>query len=89
VKELETSVEVSIDQALCRGDCVCELICPQVFVLDEDGIAYATEGELRLEGPKGWARVPAGLESQAMDAVNECPTQAISVRDAEADADRA
>lgn len=76
-------MEVSIDQAVCRGDCVCELICPQVFVLDEEGIAYATEKGVRLEGPDGWAQVPSGLEGQAMDAVNECPTQAISVRNAE------
>jgi len=76
-------VEVSIDQAVCRGDCVCELICPQVFVLDEDGIAYVTENGVRFEGPEGWAKVPAGLEAQVMDAVNECPTQAISARGVE------
>ena len=75
-------MEVSIDQALCRGDCICELICPQVFVLDDDGIAYvAIDGaQVQPGGPQTWALVPERLEGQALDAVRECPAQAIFVR---------
>jgi ferredoxin len=73
-------MEVSLDQRRCRGDCICELICPKVFVLDEGGIAHVTQGGTSLEGPDSWAKVPAELESQVMDAVAECPEQAIAVR---------
>jgi ferredoxin len=79
-------VKVSLDQSLCRGDCICEQICPQVFVLDEDGIAYVSEGGAPVNpgGPDQWAKVPAGLESMVLDAAAECPTQAIFVKVGEA-----
>jgi ferredoxin len=73
-------VEVSLDQVRCRGDCICELICPQIFVLDEGGIAYVTENGSRLEGPEGWAKVPRDLEPLVLDAASECPERAIFVR---------
>ncbi len=79
-------MKVSLDQSLCRGDCICEQICPQVFVLDEDGIAYVSEGGAPVNpgGPDRWAKVPASLESMVLDAAAECPTQAIFVNDGEA-----
>lgn len=80
-------MEVSLDQTLCRGDCICELICRQVFVLDEGGIAYVTENGVPLEGPERWAKVPDGLESLVLDAARECPAQAIFLRGAEAEMD--
>lgn len=73
-------MEVSLDQRRCRGDCICELICPKIFVLDEEGIAHVTQAGMPLEGPDAWATIPAELESQVMDAVAECPEQAIAVR---------
>lgn len=79
-------MEVSIDQRLCRGDCICEVICPRVFVLDDAGIAHATENGAMLEGPDGWAKVPAELEAAVGDAVKECPEQAISLRNGAAEA---
>lgn len=72
-------MEVSIDQTLCRGDCICELICPQVFVLDDEGIAHVSTDEVLLDS-EVWATVPEGIEAQVLDATNECPAQAISVR---------
>ena len=82
----ESSVRVSLDQSLCRGDCICEQICPEVFVLDEDGIAYVSEGGVPVNpgGPDRWAQVPGGLESMVLDAAEECPTQAIFVQNGEA-----
>ena len=76
-------MEVSLDQKLCRGDCICEQICPQVFELDEGGIAYATQQGVRKEGPDSWAHVPAELEDQVRDAAAECPERAIFLRDSE------
>jgi len=78
-------VKVSLDQTLCRGDCICELICPQVFVLDAGGIAFVTENAIPLEGPGGWAKVPSGLEGAVLDAARECPAQAIFIRNSEGD----
>jgi len=72
-------MEVSIDQTLCRGDCICELICPQVFVLDDEGIAHVSADEVLLDSDV-WATVPDGTEAEVMDAAKECPAQAISVR---------
>ena len=38
-------MRISIDQEKCQGDCICEVICPEVFVLDDAGIAWvATDG---------------------------------------------
>lgn len=76
-------MRVSIDQSLCRGDCICEQICPAVFVLDDGGIAHVTEGGAVLDGSRGWASVPAGQEAAVLDAAAECPTQAIFVQDEE------
>jgi ferredoxin len=75
-------MEVSLDQALCRGDCICSEICPQVFVLDEEGIAYVVAGGAPVNpgGPDRWAPVPPGLEPAVQDAAGECPTGAILVR---------
>lgn len=75
-----SSVLVSLDQALCRGDCICELICPEVFVLDEGGIAHVIRDGVPLEGPASWAAVPEGLESAVLDAARKCPAQAIFAR---------
>jgi ferredoxin len=74
-------VRVSIDQTLCRGDCICEQICPAVFVLDDGGIAHVSEGGTLLEGPASWTTIPPGEESAVLDAAAECPTQAIFVQD--------
>jgi ferredoxin len=82
------SLQVSLDQVLCRGDCICSEICPQVFVLDDDGIAYvvADGAPVKPGGPDRWVEVPEGLESLVQDAARECPTEAISVRAHEAGA---
>ena len=76
-------MKVSIDQSLCRGDCICEQICPQVFVLDAGGIAHVSEAGALLDGPGGWASVPAGEEPAVLDAAGECPTEAIFVSEEE------
>ena len=81
-------MEVSLDQVLCRGDCICSEICPQVFVLDDDGIAYVVSDGRPVNpgGPDRWAAVPAGLEPMAQDAARECPTGAILIRGGAEDA---
>ena len=76
-------MKVSIDQAACQGDCICEVICPQVFVLDETGIAWVAESGavLAVGGPDTFASVPGELEDDVRDAVVQCPTQCMRVQD--------
>ena len=38
-------MNVWIDQDLCTGDGLCEEICPAVFTLLDDGLAYVKQGD--------------------------------------------
>lgn len=49
----------------CCGYGICADICPDVFKLDEQGFAY-------VDGP-----VPAAFEATALEALAECPEEAI------------
>ena len=75
-------MRISIDQVRCQGDCICEIICPEVFVLDAAGIAHVAEDGVAVQpgGPDAFARVPAELEPQVRDAVEQCPTQCIAMQ---------
>jgi ferredoxin len=72
-------VRVSIDQRACQGDCICSIICPDVFVLDETGIAWPAENgqPIGTGGPEGFASVPDEYEDDVRDAAEQCPTQCI------------
>ena len=75
-------MKVWIDQDLCTGDGLCEEICPQVFVLLGDGLAYVKEGERVLSDPggaSGIAVVPADFEDAVREAAEECPGECIFV----------
>ena len=48
-------MKVWIDQDLCTGDGICEEICPEVFTLLDDGLAYVKEGDKVFSNP-GWRR---------------------------------
>lgn len=56
----------TIDPGLCIGDGICEDICPEVFELREDGLAYVIDDE---PAESLWAKVE--------EATRECPTDAI------------
>jgi ferredoxin len=56
------TVNVFVDETLCQGHARCNLICPEVFGLDEDGFAAVLTPQ-----------VPAAVR----DAVLNCPEQAI------------
>ncbi|MDA8297518.1 MAG: ferredoxin [Actinomycetota bacterium] len=73
-------MKVWIDQSLCTGDGLCEEICPQVFTLLDDGLAYVKAGERVLSDPGGassLANVPEGLEDAVREAAEECPGECI------------
>jgi ferredoxin len=65
-------MKVWIDQDLCTGDGLCEEICPSVFTLLDDGLAYVKQGE-------GLALVPAGMEDAVTEASEECPGECIFI----------
>ncbi len=56
----------------CIGDGICEEICPEVFELRDDGLAYVID-----EDP------PENLNDKIEESVEECPTSAIIIEDAE------
>jgi ferredoxin len=75
-------MKVWIDQDLCTGDGLCEEICPDVFTLQDDGIAYVKQDGIVCDNPGGSAQkaqVPAGLEDAVKEASGECPGECIFV----------
>ncbi|HZU79456.1 MAG TPA: ferredoxin [Acidimicrobiales bacterium] len=75
-------MKVWIDQDLCTGDGLCEEICPQVFTLLDDGLAYVKEGDRVLNDPggsTGLAAVPEGYEDAVAEAAEECPGECIFI----------
>lgn len=77
-------MKVWIDQDLCTGDGLCEEICPQVFTLLDDGLAYVKEGDRILNDPggsNGVAAVPEGYEDAVAEAAEECPGECIFISD--------
>jgi len=75
-------MKVWIDQDLCTGDGLCEEICPSVFTLLDDGLAYVKQGDDVLSSPggaEGLASVPAGMEDAVVEASEECPGECIFI----------
>jgi ferredoxin len=75
-------VKVSIDQRACQGDCICSIICPDVFVLDETGLAWvAADGVTQLPGGPGFfVTVPRRYQDDVQDAAEQCPTSCIRLQ---------
>jgi ferredoxin len=74
-------MKVWIDQDLCTGDGLCEEICPDVFTLLDDGLAYVKDGSA-VKNPGGAsnpAAVPANLEDAVVEASEECPGECIFI----------
>jgi len=79
---MEARMKVWIDQDLCTGDGLCEEICPSVFTLLDDGLAYVKQGDDVLSTPggaEGLAIVPAGMEDAVVEAAEECPGECIFI----------
>jgi ferredoxin len=75
-------MKVWIDQDLCTGDGLCEEICPSMFTLLDDGLAYVKKDGAAQNNPGGAAGVvdvPADLEDAVVEASEECPGECIFV----------
>ncbi|NMB08784.1 MAG: ferredoxin [Tissierellia bacterium] len=57
-----------VDKDLCIGCELCTSICPEVFSMDDDGLAVAIDEEL-----------DENLIESAKEAEESCPTEAITV----------
>ena len=72
----DATIRVWIDQDLCTGDGLCEDLCPDVFVILEDGIAYVREGDTIMNDPgglTGLARAAPHDEHAVIAAASTCP----------------
>jgi ferredoxin len=84
--------KVWIDQDLCTGDGLCVEICPAIFEMHDDGLAYVKEagwpnlfgpdgqgGDPKLKMADGMANVPEELLEDTIEAADECPGECIFV----------
>lgn len=75
-------MKVWIDQDLCTGDGLCEEICPSVFTLLDDGLAYVKQGDKVLNSPggaNGVAEVPDDVVDAVIEASEVCPGECIFI----------
>ena len=63
-------MRAKINHDECIGDGICEEICPEVFELRDDGLAYVINEEPEED-----------LDDKIEEAVEECPTSAISIEE--------
>jgi ferredoxin len=61
-------MKATIDRDGCIGCGVCADICEEVFQMADDGLAEVIVDE-----------IPAGLEADAQEARDNCPTEVISI----------
>jgi len=61
-------MRITVDPDRCEGHARCWGICPEVFGLDDEGLAPVVQHE-----------VPPELEGKVRDAVRNCPERAIEV----------
>jgi ferredoxin len=67
------SIEVVVDEFVCIGSGSCVRMAPNVFALDDEGVAHVTDPA-------------AGTAAEIQRAARACPTAAISVSEAAAGA---
>jgi len=87
------SLKVWIDQDLCTGDGLCVEVCPALFDMHEDGLAYVKEkpwptvygpdgapvGDPALQMAEGTADVPDEEADACIEAAEECPGECIFI----------
>lgn len=61
-------MKATVDQELCIGCGVCESVCPEVFQMNDEGLAEAIKGEIEQ-----------AVMEEAKQAQTECPVEAITI----------
>ena len=87
-------MKVWIDQDLCTGDGICAEICPDIFEMADDGLAYVKEehwptmygpdgapkgGDPSLKVPEGTAAVSEALLEAVIESAEEYPGECILI----------
>ena len=74
-------MKVWIEQDLCTGDGLCAEIAPDVFVMEDDGLAYVAEAGVRIpgEGADALASVPDGQIDAVIESADDCPGECIFI----------
>ena len=57
-----------VDKDRCIGCGLCPAVCPEIFQMEDDGKAVASDDE-----------IPEDLQSSAHEAAEQCPVDAIAV----------
>jgi len=65
-------MKATVDESLCSECGVCVDTCPEVFEIGDDGLAT-----VHVE------TVPSDAEDACRDAAEQCPTEAITITEAE------
>ena len=72
-------MKVWIDQDLCTGDGICAEICPPIFDMGADGLAYVKEEHWKsLAGPDGGSGDPVYKMADGMASVADELAEAVS-----------
>ena len=87
-----SNMKVWIDQDLCTGDGICVEICPDIFGMHVDGLAYVKEvawksiigpdggrGDPPLKMAEGTASVPEEHVEATIESAEECPGECIFI----------
>tara|TARA_R100001463_G_scaffold15818_12_gene41191 strand:+ start:5800 stop:6081 length:282 start_codon:yes stop_codon:yes gene_type:complete len=89
-----SNIKVWIDQDLCTGDGLCAEICPSIFEMADDGLAYVKEvswptiysedgktasSEPLLQMAEGTASVPEDILEDVIESADECPGECIFI----------
>lgn len=85
-------MRVWIDQDLCTGDGICAEICPKIFEMHDDGLAYVKEvpwpnrfgpegkgADPKLKMGEGLAAVPDDLLEDVVESAEACPGECIMI----------
>ena len=63
-------MKANVDKDTCIGCGACPSICPEVFSMDDDGLAKAIDSE-----------IPEDVQEDAKEARDSCPVDAIDIND--------
>lgn len=82
-------MRVWIDQDLCTGDGLCAEICPDIFFMHDDGLAYVKnvddpsglgpDARPKLKMATGLADIPDALLDAVVESAEECPGECIFI----------
>lgn len=71
-------MKVWIDQEQCTSSGLCEVISPEVFALESDGLAHLRQGD-STPGQRTYT-VPEPLQGQVQEAADQCPGECIYIK---------